>query len=275
MFNAKVIAASIGPNDIPLFSVQATYPRFIHSELMTHRAFSRNAASSRAIPWHRMEEMIMDNPVIPLSFGREQGSMQTGEALQGHELKIATSIWLDARDVAVRQASKLAELGVHKSICNRLTEPFMWITTLITATDWKNFFRLRVHKDAEIHFQHIASMIKQAINESEPQRLEAGEWHLPYILPGEGEQIADIDRTKKISAARCARLSYLTHDGKRQIQKDLGLFAKLIEREDNVLHCSPLEHVAEAMPKTSVVPQSGNFRGWKQFRKEYQNENVI
>lgn len=313
MFNATVIADSVGPNGVRITSVQMTYPRFVHSELMTHRSFARNAASSRAIPWKKLKEdgslhekcmlaMLSNDPVVPIVFGKEQKGMQTGDALAGDDLYDAQQTWLMARDQAIFAAEKLARLGVHKSICNRLTEPWMWITTLVTGTEWNNFFRLRCHKDAEIHFQKIAGMVRDEINQSIPTCPIAGEWHTPYLPPSEYPSLelalskrelvtvnaedymmftrdreGEADKifwkyAKRISAGRAARISYLTQDGKRDFDEDIRLFQRLIERDDDVLHASPLEHVCEASSRIDLV--SGCMRGWKTFRSEFQNENV-
>lgn len=337
MFKAKVIKDSVGPNGVRLSSVEMTYPRFVHAEVMTHRDRARNAASSRAIPWKRkrskhahesdaeyaanmaegglgaltekcMYWQIMANPVIPIKWGAEQKGMQTGDEIAPELREGAERIWLEARDAAVKAADKLSHLGVHKSLCNRLTEPFMWITVLMSATEWNNFFRLRCHSDAEIHFQKIAGMVRDELRASVPQELKAAEWHLPYFddkqdVPqlkielaygvGDGRRIDALTQdeavafkrgnegedmrvfykyAKMISSGRCARLSYLTQDGKRSFNEDIALCQRLIDRKDDVLHASPTEHVAEASSRTDLV--SGCFRGWKQFRKEFPNENV-
>ncbi len=228
-----------------------------------------------------MMKMILSDPVIPIKWGAEQKGMQTGSEVDPESARKAIGIWLDARDLMIKAADALAELGVHKSLCNRLTEPFMWITVLVTATEWKNFFRLRIHPDAEIHFQKIAGMILDEIEKSTPKLIDDGDWHCPFL--DESEQLdrreaclrnnfAVLDRLKRISVGRCARVSYLTHEGKRDPQEDVNLTTKLIERTDNVIHASPLEHVAQALDNGSV--RSGPFVGWKQFRKDFPNENV-
>lgn len=306
-FMARVLLDSVSPDGLRLSSVLMTYPRFIHAEIMTHRDRARNAASSRAIPWRKakpgknidgipvlycqedlidncMAKMILTDPVVPIVWGREQSGMQTGGSLPDHQAQVATKIWLEARDQMIEAADKLAAMGVHKSLCNRLTEPWMWITVIMTATEWRNFFRLRVHPDAEVHFQRVAGMIRTELAASEPTRLRYGEWHMPFLHDYERVEIADLTRSgsfegfsdfvqvqKRVSAARCARLSYLTHEGKRDYKEDLKLCAKLIERSDDVLHASPLEHTAEC---GGPHVRSGPFRGWKQMRKEFPNENV-
>ncbi len=307
MFKCQVIADSIGIHNRRLTTIEVTYPRIIHSEFLTHRDRARNSASSRAIPWKRhkkrpadfpldrtwvpelidkcMMNMILTDPFVPLSFGMEQKGMQSGNELAGADRVRAEAIWLEARDNAVKSADALADLGVHKSICNRLTEPFMWITVIYTATEWKNFFRLRCHPDAEKHFQYIAGMMRRAYNESKPKLLPEGWWHTPYVedtehliigqerMAGKFFGIEDTTQAiKYISAGRCGRVSYLTHDGIRDPKEDVDLAWKLINRTDDVIHASPLEHVAQCL--CDPMERSGPFKGWKQFRKEFINENV-
>jgi hypothetical protein len=264
MFKAKIVLDSASQNGVRITTVEATYPRFIHAELLTHRDRARNSASSRAIPWPKMMAAIMDDPVIPIYWGAEQKGMQTGGEIKIEDQLEAEDVWLNARNACVQAAQTLARLGVHKSICNRLTEPWMWITTIITATKWKNFFRLRCHEDAEVHFRRIATMIKTELELSTPIHREE---HTPYIQ--QDEEYLDLEIRKKVSAARCARVSYLTHDGQRSIDKDLDLYERL-KAGSGFGHLSPLEHVATALPSTRDT--SGPFHGWKQFRKEIPNE---
>jgi hypothetical protein len=265
-FQVKIIADSISAADKRLTTITATYPRFIHAEILTHRDRARNSASSRAIPWPKMMAAINENPVIPIRFGSEQKGMQTGGDIDRPDL--AETVWLEARDYAVKAAQQLANLGVHKSICNRLTEPWMWITVVMTATEWNNFFRLRCHPDAEIHFQKIAGMIREAMKLSVPARKNFGEWHLPFTVPEDFDH--PIDQVCRVSVARCARVSYLTHEGKRDFDKDLELFERLVQGS-GFGHWSAHEHVAMAeFPDR----RSGPFVGWIQYRKSFANENL-
>ena len=282
MFDVRVEADSIAPCGKRLTTIVCTYPRFIHSEIMTHRDRARNSASSRAIPWPKMKQMIEQTPVVPIRFGSEQKGMQTGGEIKYPEA--AEEVWLKARDAALKYAQELADMGVHKSIVNRLTEPFMWITVVMTATEWNNFFRLRCHPDAEIHFQKIATMIRDALNKSTPiERNAKGEpesWHMPFILGedwdwarNEANNCVDtvMAYLKKISVARCARVSYLTHDGRRDPLLDLDLFERLVQGS-GFGHFSPHEHVAEAC---QYLERSGPFIGWRQFRKTFPSENQV
>ncbi len=298
---AKVIKDSICvETGKRIVSIEVKYWRSLHSELMTHRAFARNAASSRAIPFYKervTEEFgaeiienctyskILNGAFIPEFIGTEQKGMQSGgelaEPLRSHALAIINQMKLDT----LQKCKRLYELGVHKSIINRYLEPWSYITVLITATEWKNFFRLRVHSAAEKHFQKFAKLMKTAIGNSVPQELQIGQWHLPYISPEDAatESVREwgkdgLGKLIKISAARCARLSYLTQDGKRDVEEDLKLFERLINPKteagdpDDAIHASPLEHAAQALGNPQG--RSGPFVGWKQFRKDFPNENV-
>lgn len=279
MFEAKVILDSINPSGKRLTTMTWKYPRFIHSEIMTHRMLSKNSASSRAIPFKMLCKQVLENPVIPIRFGSEQKGMQTGGEI--NDPGAAEAHWLVARDFAVQEAMALAELGVHKSICNRLLEPWMWITIVISGTEWENLWRLRIHPDAEVHFQKIATMAKEAIDASEPiyrHPIEpAASWHMPFIKGEDwddvrnmydGDVAACMDTLRKCSVARCARVSYLTHEGTRNTGRDIELFDRLCQGS-GFGHWSPHEHVACAMDNNE---QSGNFFGWKQYRKTFANE---
>jgi hypothetical protein len=233
------------------------------------------------------------SPVVPISWGAEQSGMQAGGEIPEKFRPLARQLWLEACASALRHADMLANIGrtfaerfpdqvepgdsdvrIHKSIPNRITEPWMWITVVMTATEWANFFRLRCHPDAEIHFQKIATMIRDALAESKPVE----RWyHLPFIQ--DDERSADVSGWKyretlaKVSTARCARVSYLTHEGTRSIDADLALFDRLCQGS-GFGHWSPHEHVACAFSGTRADTRSGPFLGWLQFRKEFANENL-
>lgn len=280
MFSAKVVLDSIAPCGRRLITVEASYARFIHSEVLTHRDRERNSGSARAKPASWMMDMVTNDPVIPIFWGSEQRGMKTGGAVD--DPVEAQAEWLRARDSALAHAKRLTELGVHKSLVNRVIEPYCWISTVMSSTEWNNFFRLRAHPDAEIHFQQLAYELKQLIKESEPQELRAGEWHLPYIEVDDYDTVIQhclkapdnppmIEILKRASVARCTRVSYWTHGtNKKDIAKDLALFETLMSGS-GFGHWSPLGHVASAC---SELIQSGPFIGWKQFRKEFNLENV-
>lgn len=274
MIEAKIVCDSIGPSGVRLTTYVLTYPRFIHSEFMTHRMFSRNASSSRAIPVKKSIQMVIDNPAIPLAFTKNQKGMQGGQALDGEAHEAAVTAWLNARDMAVIQARNLEKLEVHKQYANRVLEPFSHITVVCSATDWDNFFALRCHEAAQPEIHALADLMYDAYQTSKPNPLSTGEWHLPFITDLEKEEDSIESRSivtmVKRSVARCARVSYLNHEGKAPtLQEDLALYDRLIGSVP--IHASPAEHQAEA---TNDSRYSGNFRGWYQYRKMLDNENV-
>lgn len=279
-YHAKILLDSIGPSGKRITTFELRYPRFVHAELMTHRLFSRNSASSRAIPIEKLIRQVLDEPASPVWWGKNQGGMQAREELDADALLHAKWQWLLGRDEAVATARALASHGVHKQIVNRVIEPWMFITVLVTATEYDNWFGLRDHPDAQPEIAWIARLMRKTREEHEPALLMAGEWHLPLLdravreggsdrgesfdLEVEGFAPEDL---KFISAGRCARVSYLTHDGKRDPRADADLARKLAAAG----HWSPYEHVAQAL---SEPTPSGNFVGWKQFRKEFENEHI-
>ena len=254
--------------DQRITTFELEYPRFIHSELMTHRVFSRNAASSRAIPINKMLEMIKDYPAMPSVWGTNNSGMQSKGIHEDPGL--CKEVWKEAAKSAVEQAEKLRDLGLHKQIVNRVLEPFQIMKTVVTATEWENFFELRTHKDAQPEFQRLANIMKLAMICSEPQPLHHGEHHIPYVdsvvvndklehlVSGIG---VSLDMALKVSASCCAQVSYRLLDN--SIEKAIGIYDKLVNSKP--IHASPFEHQAECVGRCT---QSGNFRGWKQHRKE-------
>lgn len=275
MFNAEVIADSISPyNGVRLITMELTYPRFIHAEFMTHRMFSRNSASSRAIPIEKMIKMVQNNPAMPIYWGRNKKGMSADAQLE--DTALCEALWLKGRDRAVATATSMLAAGLHKQHTNRILEPYLWHTVICTATEWSNFFALRDHEDAQPEIAHLARLMKDAQSKSNPKVTDL---HLPYILSTDFDELnflttLDIDYTEslfQISSARCARVSYLTHDGKREIAKDLELFGRLTTGSGHG-HWSPMEHPATADPEMKDSDWSGNFRGWRQFRKTFKGE---
>ena len=217
-YSCKIIADSLTPQGNRLVTYKVTYPRIIHAEMCRHRMLSRNTASSRAIPFKKMVEDVEKNPFIPIAWQKNHKGMQGSEYLEINPNVFGpVNGWLEARNKAVELAKYLNELDVTKQLCNRLLEPFVWTTELITGTEWDNFFELRcpsyydgetVHRSrkdylikndpdrnktyseeyfravnesqAEIHIQKIAEMMWDSYNESKPKELQAGEWHIPY-----------------------------------------------------------------------------------------------
>lgn len=264
-YNARVLLDSVAPNGVRLTTLEVTFPRFVLAEFNTHRSFSRNSASSRAVPTSKLIERVELDPVIPLEWGRNKAGMSASDVLSELEGKAALDEWLRARDDAVRHAKALLDLKVHKQELNRILEPFLWHTVIVTSTEWQNFFELRCAPNAQPEIRAAALHMREVIAASEPHAIGFGEWHTPLIQ--KDELGLDIETRKRISAARCARVSYLTHEGSRELAKDLELYERL--RTDR--HLSPFEHVAT--PARDDAFQA-NFRGWIQMRREIERIGV-
>lgn len=266
-YEAIVLCDSISPDGHRLTTMQVTLPRIVLSEFNTHRMFSRNSASSRAIPVEKRIEAVIKDPFVPEAFGKNQKGMQASEDLAPDEDRAARVLWLNACDEAISSARSLAKLGVHKQLANRLIEPFCWQTIIVSATDWSNFFALRCHPDAQPEIRTAACLMRKAMLESTPAFLNYYNWHMP-LTPDLQElySVYSEYEVALISAARCARVSYLTHDGKRDPQADLALAHRLSSSG----HMSPFEHVAHPTLYKAIC---ANFKGWTQLRKSFQNES--
>jgi thymidylate synthase ThyX len=294
MITAKIICDSLSPNGIRLTTMELMFPRFILCEFNTHRMFSRNTSSSRAIPIQRMIDSILECPAYPESWGVNQKGMQAKDTLGENDMRESRSIWEEAMFAAIDQAKKLVELNVHKQIVNRLLEPFAHVKVIITATEWENFFELRCHKDAQPEFRILAELMKNELLSHSPKKLDYGKWHTPYInyminddlliqkyfekqwveqtneckdsMPLCPQDKEWVDLKCVMSVSRCARVSYLTHDKKiPSIEVDLNLFNKLVGSKP--LHASPLEHIATPGISNGFYK---NFYGWIQYRQDYE-----
>jgi thymidylate synthase ThyX len=344
--SAQVIADSKNEFGNRITTMVVTFPRFILAELNTHRMFSRNSASSRAIPFEKMVKSIKENPFIPIAFQKDHKGMQGTDYFTGQEEIVVRNAWNDMRWRAVEEAERVAELGLTKQLCNRPLEAYMWHTVIVTATEWENFFALRCPKyslfyeqipiefrskkdlikftkqveapefqnsydnltqlewlqinkgQAEIHMMELAEQMWDAMGASTPKELKAGEWHIPF---GDGidwthiqetlPNVNEMDRDEvaiKIATARCARVSYTVvgEEGKEaNYENDIKLHDNLVKSG----HWSPAEHCAKAMSideyyskayndgylNKSEIGWSGNFKGFIQYRKTFQGENII
>lgn len=258
-YSARVLLDSVSPEGVRLTTLEVTFPRFVLSEFNTHRVFSRNSASSRAVPTAKLLERVQNDPVLPLEWGRNKAGMSASDVLTPDEEEEAKSIWLGARDAAMAHARRMLDLKVHKQELNRVLEPFLWHTVIVTATEWENFFALRCSASAQPEIRAAATRMREAIESSRPREVGFEAWHLPLVQ--DDERRLDVETQKKISAARCARVSYLTHDGTRETAKDLDLYDRL--QTDR--HLSPFEHVATPARDAQF---HANFRGWLQMRRE-------
>lgn len=319
---SEIIIDSINPIGNRLTTFILEYPRFIHSEVLTHRIFSKNAASSRAIPIEKMIQQVIDNPAIPIWWGKNQNGMQAKEELDDttvsqlyiieknykelskylikvekyhdgvyytYELTLkgeALFNWLQARDEAINQVTRLNKIGLHKQICNRILEPWFNIRIILSGTEFENFFALRAHPDAQPEFQQLANQMLEEYNKSIPKKLNVGEWHIPFGDKIDEGRLISINNSKydiespswhkginelkiKIAVARCARISYFNFEGKDDYEADIKLCDRLFGNTPK--HLSPTEHVAQALNSSEKI---GNYTGFKQFRKFFNDENL-
>lgn len=308
--SARVIADSITVDGHRLTTVEATCWRPVLAEQNTHRVLSRNSASSRAIPVSKQLDRFVDDPSLPLVWPKEQKGMQGGSGLDGVPLDDAEDLWDDLSTYVHNRISQYVEshpdpeTRLHKSMLNRWLEVGLWQTQIISGTQWDGYFWQRCHKDAEPHIRAMAEAIRDARDASDPKILQPGEWHLPYWAengghesdwddasglvydPVESHEKLDADRlevAKRCSTARCARVSYLTQSGERDIGEDLNLYGRLTENRvgsEDPPHASPLEHVATpwadnvqsvTLPNGNVMgplPKLGNHIGWLQLRHD-------
>lgn len=264
--SARVITDSVSPEGVRLTTLVVRFHRFVLAEFNTHRVFSRSSASSRAIPVQRMYELFLQGPAYPVEWPAEQAGMQGGEPLTGDALIDAEQLWLNAfSDVKTRVGRYLAdhpkETRVHKSILNRLMEPFLFHEVIVASTEWNNFFTQRCSPLAQPEIRAAAELMQAAINSSTPTQLDYGDWHLPFISPDElGEW--PLYRQIRVAVARCARVSYLNHDGVYDPASDERLFRRLVTATPP--HHAPLEMVAT--PQELLMVHLGNFQGWFQLR---------
>jgi hypothetical protein len=297
-YSAKILADSVSPDGYRLTSFEVTFPRIVLAEFNTHRVFGRNSASSRAIPVKTMLKRVEEDPFIPVYWGKNQKGMQAAEELSEEDRASAEAVWLDQRDLAVAAVRFLAEdLDLHKQIANRLIEPWLFQTVIVTSSEWANFFNLRRDKAAQPEIRTAAELMYREREESIPVSLEYGQWHLPLVDGIDYPQLLEAGYTDNaiagISAGRCARVSYLTHDGVRDPDADLELAGRLREAG----HYSPFEHAARPMydgelylfetpafktvagelvfdPARPPTHFCGNLNGWVSLRKLLPNEAV-
>lgn len=256
--SAKILAYSRDHRGRYIVSWELEYPRFIHGEFMTHRLFSRNAASSRAIPVKSMIAQVMASPAKPIHWGKNQPGMQAHEQLTGYELDIVQALWQDAANEAAHNAGLMDAQGAHKQIVNRLLEPFQTMKTVMTATCMDNFFWLRNHADAQPEIKELARLMWEALQGENAALLAPGDWHVPYF--GEGYWLQGcgipLEDALAISASCCAQVSYRKLDD--TLEKAHMVFQRLVDSKP--VHASPFEHQATPMVNsdtTSIEPWQG------------------
>lgn len=293
--SAKIIADSVSPAGHRITTFLAVYPRIILSEINTHRLLSRVSASSRAIPVEKMIRRVMEDPYVPVHWGKNQRGMRAEEDVAPDDAYAARQRWLWARDSAVAATERLLRLGIHKQITNRLLEPFMWHPTVLTATEWDNWDHLRDHKAAHPDFRDLAHCMRELRLKSEPKQLSYPDWHLPFIGPEDAAAVINtfdegvtpsfptiptdpgvIQLLCKVSVGRCARVSTLTHDGKRDLQADIDLHDKMFAAG----HTSPYENVARPMTpdeleifKQKRMRRDPESKRWSWVGAHYEDSN--
>jgi thymidylate synthase ThyX len=276
-----------------LITLRIKVPRIVLAEINTHRLFSRNSASSRAIPISKMIQWVLEHPFIPDRFPKTHTGMQASEWIEkGTDIyDECVAAWLGARDLAVETVRQLDVLQISKQLANRILEPFLMHEIVLTATEWENFIALRAHSDAQNEIRIIAEMILQALSESKPTVLEPGQWHLPFgdtldykRLGALAQDMKDVgspdELARMVTVARCARTSYMNFEGKDDYSADITMYRRLKDQG----HWSPFEHVARAMTPAEYMAYShtypthteygwcGNFRGFIQQRKLFARE---
>lgn len=265
MISAKIICDSVNAQGKRITTFLCTFNRWILAEQNTHRILSKNTASSRAIPLKKMIDAILNNTALPVSYGKNMKGMSANEELDSESIEKVKKLIYRMRNYSISCVRRMETIGLHKQVGNRYLEPFSYTTSIVTGTDWANFFNLRVSNKAQPEFKELAKQMLICYKNSIPKSLKEGEWHLPF-----GDKFMQdglsTEQLIKISVARCARVSYLTFDGDIKPEKDYELHDTLIQEG----HMSPTEHQAFAMNNTE---RYGNFCGWKQYRKMIPNEN--
>lgn len=277
--SVKMICDSVNHKNIRLSTLLIIAPRKILAEINTHRAFSRNSSSSRAIPIERFIDTIRKDPVYPLFYGKNQKGMVSGDELE-NEAKIKVNRVIDElRNFSINSVEILEELGLHKEQSNRFLEPFTYTATLVSATEWNNFLALRTHKDAQPEIQSVARLIKTCLEVHEPVFLEDDEWHLPFIETK--HENLTLEDKKIMSVAKCATISYARQDEDITMEKARAIYERL--SNSNPIHASPFEHQAKPIADSNEATHltlsdnelwCGNFRGWMQLRHTIKNNYV-
>jgi len=258
--SAKIIADSVNPCGDRLTTFEVKFHRFILPEINTHRMLSKNTSSSRAIPVNKLLEQVEEIEAYPLFWGANCKGMSAKQELSEQDQRKAKMIWRHARLMAITQVKALmalGESGVHKQTVNRLLEPFLTTTMIISGTNqpssWQNFFNQRCHESAQPEIRSLADAMKVVYDARQPKQLAEGEWHLPLIKP----------------VGRCARVSYLNHDGVRNLADDVKLHDRLLTSKP--AHLSPFEHVAMTLGTSEA---RANFTGFESDRFQLERDRT-
>lgn len=268
----KIIADSVSKIGKRLTTYELIYPRIVHAELMTHGMLAKNAASSRAIPVRKVIELVRNTPAMPSRFGANQAGMQDKGV--EHDAPIngysPQEWWRLAALSAARFSEEFDNAGYHKQVCNRVTEPYQWMKTVVSGTEWANFFWLRDHKDADPTIAELARKMREAYDNTTPILLLPGDWHVPYYYEGYWKGDGDlldvhsytIEEALDISISCCAQVSYRTLDDSLEKAKRVVERLNLGESNDPK-HSSPSEHQGTPMKevgsweKSKSAPRTG------------------
>lgn len=261
--SVQLVADSISDTGTRISTFQLNYWRPILPEMNTHRIFSRNAGSSRAQGFEAKCEEAVSNTFLPGHWNTEQRGMVGGEEFSDEvkdfiDEQITSLAYRTVEDLKLLDNQIYLHTGkrIHKQYLNRYLEPFVGVTQLVTSTDWSNFFKLRLAEDAQPEIKDVAKEIFDLLEHHEPVSKAGGNWHLPYITLEDFEKYG-LEICRKISVARCARVSYKAYDGSGDFERDMRLYKRLFESG----HMSPFEHVA--------TPKKGNFynlKNWQSLR---------
>ena len=291
MISAEIIADSLSPTGVRLTTFEVEFHRFILPEVNTHRVFSRNYQSSRAVPVDKLIEQVRKNPAMPVHWGANQSGMVADNELNDNAKLIAEEAWLKAAYEASAQAERMNKYGAHKQIVNRVLEPFMWTRGVITATDdgFESFFKLRCHPDAQPEIQALAYLMEDKYRKNAPIQLEHGDWHLPYIewnKDNDGQyflsdEITSLSEAVQVGCSSVAQVSYRRLD--TSLEKAEKIYKMLNLPENGVFpsappHFSPAEHCAMVVDENQYVDEfshmdestiGGNFNtvSFYQYRK--------
>jgi thymidylate synthase ThyX len=291
----KIIKDSINSLGQRTTTFELEYWRAIHAELLTHRLFSRNSASSRAIPVEKIIEQVRNNPATPLHWGKKQNGMQAHVQLEGEKLQRAKDLWMLAAKDAADIAERMLAVEGHKQWVNRVLEPYQTIKVVLTSTDFDNFLWLRDHKDAQPEIRELAKLMCYLLDTNKPQVLLSDDfWHLPYVETkiisnqqyyfDEDSEPITLEQAIKISCSSCAQVSYRKLD--KSLEKADDLYNRLVQSEP--VHASAFEHVActiSGIKQGQEWPEgvthmnqegewfSGNFKHWVQYRQLIPNNS--
>jgi hypothetical protein len=297
---ARLITDSISQNGKRFSTFELEYPRFIHSEFMTHRMISKNASSSRAVPIGRAIQNILDNPAFPVHWGAAQAGMQASNELIGVPLDVAKELWRNGIEQSISLVKEFDDIGCHKQIAARWLEPGQIIKVVASGTDWDNLMWLRNDDAAQPEFHELAKCVQECFEKSTPELLYPGEYHIPYVTTvrtqdgtrhyiDSNSDSLSLDDALKISASCTAQISYRRLDDTKD--KALEIFEKLFSGTKP--HMSPTEHQGTPI-LLSTVPWnpstwqegithvrkdgtlcSGNLTGWIQYRQTLPNNVYV